>query len=66
MNMKSKLCLKEVEEVVKNFNKEEQKQLLVDLPKLLHISIEDINLLKLAEPAFKFWDNPEDSIYDSL
>jgi len=66
MNMKTKLSLREVEAAVKNFNKDEQKQLLNDLPKLLYLSPEDINLLKLAEPSFKFWDNPDDSIYDSL
>lgn len=66
MNVKTRLSLKEVEAAVKNFNKEEQKQLLNDLPKLLYLSAEEINLLKLAEPSFKFWENSDDSIYDSL
>jgi hypothetical protein len=30
------------------------------------IFIEDESLLKLAESAFGFWDNAEDSIYDNL
>ncbi len=29
-------------------------------------NLEDISLLKVAESSFGFWDNPEDSIYDSL
>lgn len=66
MNVKTKPSLKEVEAAVKSFNKEEQKYLPNDLPKLLYLSAEDINLLKLAEPSFKFWDNSDDSIDDSL
>jgi hypothetical protein len=29
-------------------------------------SAENQSWLKLAEPAFAFWDNPEDAIYDTL
>jgi len=27
---------------------------------------EDLNLLKVAEPSFAFWDNDEDAVYDKL
>ena len=33
---------------------------------LLGISPEDYAWLKLAELAFRFWDNEEDAIYDQL
>ena len=59
--------LKDVEEAIRAFNPEEKRKLLSDLPKLLDgLSLEDENLLKLAESAFAFWDNAEDSIYDDL
>ncbi|MBI5567957.1 MAG: hypothetical protein HY870_23875 [Chloroflexi bacterium] len=29
-------------------------------------STTDVAWLKAAEPAFAFWDNPEDAIYDTL
>ncbi len=58
--------LKDVEDAIKSFNIEEKRQLISDLPKLLQLSPEDLDLLKLAEPAFQFWDNSDDSIYDSL
>lgn len=64
--MSPKLTLWEVEEAVKNFNKDEQKQLISDLPKLLQIPVEDINLLRIAETSFEFWNNTDDTIYDSL
>jgi hypothetical protein len=66
MIMGTKLTLGEVEEAVKGFNKEEQKQLISDLPALLQIPVEDLFLLKIAESSFEFWNNPEDSVYDSL
>ncbi len=58
--------LKDVEDAIRSFNMEEKKQLISDLPKLLQLSSEDLDLLKLAEPAFQFWDNSDDSIYDSI
>jgi hypothetical protein len=62
----SKLSLKEVEKAVAQFDVNEQRQLLIKLPHLLKISPDDLSLLKLSEPSFRFWDNPEDAIYDSL
>jgi len=62
----STLSLSEVEQAIKNFPQEKQRKLLLELPRLLDFQIKDLQLLKLAEKSFKFWDNKEDSIYDSL
>ena len=60
-------CLKDVEEAIRTFSPDEKRRLLSDLPKLISgLSPDDENLLKLAESAFAFWDNAEDSIYDDL
>ncbi len=59
--------LKDVEDAIQRFNLDEKRQLVKDLPKLLNgLSQEDENLLKVAESAFNFWDNEDDSIYDTL
>lgn len=60
------LSLMEVERAIKGFEPEKQRKLLVRLPQLLKIRLEDLELLKLAELSFKFWDNKEDKIYDTL
>ena len=64
--MSEKLTLKAVEQAIQAFPPSDQRKLLADLPALLMLSKEDVARLKLAEPAFGFWDNPEDSVYDSL
>lgn len=58
--------LKEIEKAIKKLRPDEQQQLLASLLKMLDISPEDVALLDAAESAFSFWDNPEDSIHDSL
>lgn len=58
--------LKKIEKAIKALSPDEQKILLTDLARLLDLAPEDISMLKAAEPAFDFWDNPEDSVYDSL
>jgi hypothetical protein len=58
--------LKDVEDAIKSFGPEEKEQLISDLPKLLEITIDYENLLKLAETAFRFWDNEDDAIYGTL
>ena len=63
---KSNLSIKEVEQAIQSFEVKDQKKLLKDLPKLLKLSPADFGLLKTAESAFGFWDNPEDQIYDNL
>jgi len=62
----STLSLLEVERAIKKFEPEKQRKLLIKLPRLLKIKLEDLELLKLAEQSFKFWENKEDSIYDTL
>ncbi len=44
----------------------EQIRLLQGLPGHLKIRPDDIAWLEAAEPAFEFWNNPEDAIYDQL
>ena len=64
--MQAKFSLKEVENAVEQFNPQEQRHLLSKLLSAMNITIEDLALLKVAESAFDFWDNPEDSVYDRL
>lgn len=64
--MSVKLSLQDVEDAIEEFDRQEQQLLLSKLLSLLKISKEDLALLKVAESSFDFWDNPEDSIYDSL
>jgi hypothetical protein len=60
------MTLKQIEKAVQTLRPAQQKKLLADLPALIHISNEDMMRLKAAEKSFAFWDNPEDSIYDTL
>ena len=53
-------------EEIKGLSKDEQKELLSRLPKVLKLSPENLLWAWLAESAFSFWDNPEDAIYDEL
>ncbi len=55
------LSLLEVERAIKKFEPEKQRKLLIKLPQLLKIKFGDLELLKLAESSFKFWENKEDS-----
>ncbi|MGR3303287.1 MAG: hypothetical protein ACUZ8I_12400 [Candidatus Scalindua sp.] len=64
--MSIKLSIKDVEESIEHFSQQEQQQILSKLLSTLKVSKEDLALLKVAEPSFGFWDNPEDSIYDNL
>jgi len=64
--MLTSLSLKKIEESIQKSKPEEQQKLLRKLPYLLNIPLEDYNLLKLSEPSFDFWNNPDDVIYDSL
>lgn len=60
------LSLQDVEHAIEQFLPEEQRRLLAELPHLLKFSGQDFALLKLAEPSFQFWENPDDAIYDTL
>lgn len=61
-----KLSLCEIEEAILHLKKDEQLRLREKLPTILQLSANDFASLELAEPSFRFWDNPEDEVYDSL
>jgi len=66
---KSSSKLKEIETAIKQLSPEEQKRLLSRFPRLFKFQkrgSENLDWLKAADPAFSFWDNPEDEIYDAL
>ena len=56
----------EISEAIEKLGVKEQIELLEVLPEHLKISPDDLAWSRLAEPAFEFWDNPEDAIYDQL
>ena len=60
------LSLQDVEQAIGQFPAEEQRQLLAELPKILKLSGEELGYLKLADQSFRFWENPDDAIYDTL
>lgn len=64
--MKNELSLREIEQAISRARPEEQTRLLRDLPRLLKIAPADLSLLKISEPSFDFWNNPEDAVYDAL
>lgn len=43
-----------------------QRLFLMRLPQLLDLSPDDLAALKTTEPSFKFWNNPDDAVYDTL
>jgi len=61
-----RLSLHEVEQAIEQFPPEDQQRLLTELPRLLKISGVELAYLKLAEQSFRFWDNSDDAIYDTL
>ena len=58
--------VQEISEAIQHLDVRGQMQLLRDLPAHLKIQPDDIAWLKAAEPAFEFWNNPEDAVYDEL
>lgn len=58
--------LETIEQAIARAHPEDQRKLLTHLPKILHLSAEDMAWLKAAEPSFEFWNNPDDAIYDQL
>jgi len=56
----------EISESIEKLDVKEQVELLRILPQHLKISPDDFAWMRLAEPAFEFWNNPEDAIYDRL
>lgn len=51
---------------VRDLPPEAQQEVLARLPSVLSLSADILAWLRLAEPAFEFWDNPEDAAYDAL
>ena len=60
------MSLKEIEKSILCLKKDDQLKLTAELPFILKLPHDTLSLLKLAEPSFEFWDNPEDTVYDSL
>ena len=58
--------VREITDAIERLDVKSQFQLLEELPSHLKISPDDIAWSRLAEPAFEFWDNPDDAIYDEL
>jgi len=58
--------VREINEAIEELDVREQIRLLQDLPAHLKIQPDDVAWLRAAEPAFEFWNNPEDAIYDEL
>jgi len=58
--------VREISVAIEQLDVREQIRLLQDLPVHLKIQPDDVAWLKAAEPAFEFWHNPEDAIYDQL
>jgi hypothetical protein len=56
----------EINEAIEKLDVKEQVKLLEELPQHLKVSPDDLTWSRLAEPAFEFWNNPEDAIYDDL
>ena len=56
----------EISEAIEKLDVKEQVRLLQTLPQHLKIKPDDLAWTRLAEPAFEFWNNPEDAIYDDL
>ena len=58
--------VRQINEAIEHLDVREQIRLLQDLPAHLKIQPDDVAWLKAAEPAFEFWNNPEDAVYDKL
>ena len=54
--------VQEIGEPIEHLDVREQIRLLQDLPVHLKIQPDDVAWLKAAEPAFEFWNNPEDAM----
>lgn len=62
----TKRTLKAVESAITELSPADQAQLLGNLPSLISSHSLNQGLLKLTEPSFRFWDNPDDAAYDAL
>lgn len=64
--MPAVITLEKIEKAIQKAEPEEQRQLLIKLPHLLKISFDDLVFLKLSEKSFDFWNNVDDTVYDSI
>jgi hypothetical protein len=58
--------VEQILEAIRTLPPEAQRELVSHLPSVLALSPEALAWLRLAEPAFQFWDNPEDAVYDAM
>jgi len=56
----------EITKAIEQLDVQEQLQLLGELPAHLKVQPEELAWLRASEPAFAFWDNPQDAVYDRL
>jgi hypothetical protein len=52
----------EISEAIDKLDVKEQVELLRILPQHLKVSLDDLAWSRLAEPAFEFWNNPDDAV----
>lgn len=62
----SRWSVEEILGAVRDLSPDAQQEVLTRLPSVLSLSQDELAWLRLAEPAFQFWDNPEDAAYDAL
>ena len=60
------MSVQEINRAIEQLDVCDQMRLLRELPGHLKIQPEDVAWLKASEPAFEFWNNPEDAVYDRL
>jgi hypothetical protein len=58
--------VQEINEAIEKLDVREQVKLLQEMPQHLKISLDDIAWPRLAEPAFDFWNNPEDAVHGTF
>ena len=64
--MATQLLLPKIAKAIQESRPEEQRELLAQLPHLLDLDAGDFAFLKIAEDSFDFWNNLDDTVYDSL
>jgi hypothetical protein len=66
LKWQSMSTVEEIERAIERLDAKQQARLLRELPSLLKIAPDEVAFMELAEPAFEFWDNPEDAAYDKI
>ena len=60
------LTIDQIATAIERSKPDEQRRLLARLPRLLGMYVDDLGWTKLAESSFRFWDNEDDAVYDTL